>query len=107
MTNIEMKVNFKLGGTNTMVEELKDFSKDTLILGADVVHPITAAFEGCPFNASIVGSVEDSATRYFGSMRLQSKQKTDRKIIDDVKDMVLERLRDWNSTSSPPNIVYF
>ncbi|KAL1606847.1 hypothetical protein SLS60_004256 [Paraconiothyrium brasiliense] len=82
MTNVAMKVNFKLGGVNTVVQELKNFGNDTLILGADVVHPGTAAFEGCPSIASIVGSLDQSATKYLGSMRLQSKPKMDREVLE-------------------------
>lgn len=81
MTNVAMKVNFKMGGTNAMADALRNFGKETLVLGADVVHPSSAAFDGCPSIASIVGSVDDNATNYLGSMRLQSKPKTDREVL--------------------------
>ena len=80
MTNVAMKVNFKLGGVSSWNKDVENLGKNTLILGADVVHPGVTAFEGCPSIASIVGSVDDSATKYLGSMRLQSKPKTDREV---------------------------
>ncbi|KAF1966235.1 Piwi-domain-containing protein [Bimuria novae-zelandiae CBS 107.79] len=119
MTNVAMKVNSKLGGTSNWNKGVENLGKDTMVLGADVVHPGANAFEGCPSIASIVGSVDDSATKYLGSMRLQSKPKTDREIIDHVKEMVLDRLADWNAERSNPaktnksaihvprNIIYF
>jgi len=78
MTNIAMKVNIKKGGVNSIVD---GFSlKETLILGADVVHPGSAALESCPSIASVVGSIDPSVTRYLGSMRLQQNDKDDHEV---------------------------
>lgn len=81
MTNIALKVNFKTGGINAQVKGINTFmGNNTLLLGADVVHPGHLAFEESPSIACIVGSVDNEAGRFFGSARLQSKDKTDREV---------------------------
>lgn len=78
MTNVMMKVNLKRGGINHTVNGLN--LKDTMVLGADVVHPGPGSAPGCPSIASIVGSVDDGAGKCLGSMRIQHKEKTDREV---------------------------
>jgi len=78
MTNIAQKINLKYGGVNSAVDGI-DLA-NTLILGADVVHPPIAAFEGCPSIASLVGSMDSQGGMFLGSMRLQSKDKKDREV---------------------------
>tara|TARA_R110002003_G_scaffold171_3_gene13893 strand:- start:57642 stop:58448 length:807 start_codon:yes stop_codon:yes gene_type:complete len=82
MSNIVQKVNFKSGGINAQVNGIAALlgNKRTLVLGADVVHPGHLAFEESPSIACIVGSVDDEAGRFFGSARLQSKDKKDREV---------------------------
>jgi eukaryotic translation initiation factor 2C len=112
MTNIAQKINIKLGGYNGQVEGVaKSLSKDTLVLGADVVHPGHGAILDAPSIACIVGSVDHEGGRFLGSARLQSKDKKDREIIDHVQEMVVERIRAWKdgtgSTMPPANIIYY
>ena len=81
MSNIVQKVNVKMGGINASVEGISTMlGKSTLVLGADVVHPGTLAFEESPPVACIVGSVDEQAGRFLGSARLQSKDKKDREV---------------------------
>lgn len=81
MSNIVQKVNFKTGGINASIKSIETLlGKSTLVLGADVVHPGIAAFEESPSIACIVGSVDDKTGQFFGSARLQSKDKTDREV---------------------------
>jgi eukaryotic translation initiation factor 2C len=77
MGNIMMKANLKTEGSNHTIAEgvLQDIMKDTLVLGADVTHPNSSSIIGCPSIAAIVGSVDDHAGRFLGSMRLQSEGK--------------------------------
>lgn len=65
---------------------------DTIVIGADVAHPLKAAAPGCPSIASVVGSVDDHFVSFPGSMRLQIGRK---ETIDKLHDMVKERLIDW------------
>jgi len=87
MGNVSMKVNLKLDHTNHSVElpaDVRDLliSKalptshdspqeiiDTIILGADVTHPLKGSSK--PSIAAIVGSVDKHLSRYLGSVRYQ------------------------------------
>jgi eukaryotic translation initiation factor 2C len=81
ITNIAQKVNIKLGGYNAQVQGVTAFlGKDTLVLGADVVHPGHGAIPDAPSIACIVGSVDHEGGRFLGSARLQSKDKQDREV---------------------------
>jgi eukaryotic translation initiation factor 2C len=73
MGNIMMKANLKTGGINHTIDGgiLSGIMADTLILGADVTHPLGSSIFGCPSVAAIVGSVDSHAGRFLGSMRLQ------------------------------------
>lgn len=77
MGNIMMKANLKCAGSNHTIQngDLKRIMTDTLVLGADVTHPSGGSIIGCPSIAAIVGSVDDHAGRFLGSMRLQSAGK--------------------------------
>jgi eukaryotic translation initiation factor 2C len=81
MTNVMMKLNLKLGGVNHIVDAVKtELKADTMVLGADLIHPSPNAFPSTPSIASMVGSVDDHAGKCLGSMRLQSIDKTDREV---------------------------
>lgn len=77
MGSIMMKVNLKGAGSNHTIQggKLKNIMADTLVLGADVTHPSGSSILGCPLIAAIVGSVDNHAGRFLGSMRLQSAGK--------------------------------
>ncbi|PSN66109.1 Piwi-domain-containing protein [Corynespora cassiicola Philippines] len=109
MLNVSMKVNLKFEGTNHIIQGIDDFLFDrnkkvnTMILGADVVHPGSSSISGCLFISAIVGSVDKWGARYLGSMRLQSVGKTDHGIIDEVEAMVEERPWDWTEEPEDEN----
>ncbi|CAN9251435.1 unnamed protein product [Alternaria alternata] len=111
MGNLMLKMNLKTGGSNHCVADgkMKEILPDTLVLGADVTHPGKGSLTGCPSIAAIVGSVDDLGGHFLGSMRLQSKEK--KEIIDEVKDMVVERINDWvekhGGAILPTNILYY
>jgi eukaryotic translation initiation factor 2C len=130
ISNIAQKINIKFGGINASVSGTKQYlGNDTLVLGADVIHPSGGALENAPSIACIVGSVDQEAGKFLGSARLQSKDKVDREvsttnltsklraaltylqIIDHVQEMVMERIRGWmkgtGSQSVPNNIIYY
>jgi hypothetical protein len=80
---------------------------ETIIIGADVAHPLKGASPGCPSIASVVGSVDDEFVKYPGSMRLQMGRQES---IDKLWDMVKERLIDWafqHNNRLPKNILFY
>jgi eukaryotic translation initiation factor 2C len=82
MINVIMKINLKLGGINQSVPELKQYleTNRVMVLGADVVHAGPGSFPGTPSIAAMVGSVDYSAGKCLGSMRLQRVDRTDREV---------------------------
>ena len=78
MQNISMKINLKLGGINhTALQPNERYtSMDTMILGADLVHPSTGTI------AAVVASVDDVAAKYLGCVRLQPVQDENGPITD-------------------------
>ncbi|KAK3080982.1 hypothetical protein LTS18_011295 [Coniosporium uncinatum] len=122
MANVAMKVNLKLGGTNHEVRAnvnasaLKLGDKQTkMVLGADVIHPSAGSAQRTPSITAVVGSVDRTASKFLGSMRYQypSTGKESKEIIEDLHDMVVERLRDWfrivrGVKGTPPSdIIYY
>ncbi|KAH7092237.1 ribonuclease H-like domain-containing protein [Paraphoma chrysanthemicola] len=112
MANIAQKINIKYGGINASVEGID--LKTTLVLGADVVHPPKTAFDESPSIASMVGSTDKEGGAYRGVMRLQSKDKRDREIIDEVQSMVSQLIENWldatrkgTKESLPKHIIYY
>ena len=91
-SNVALKCNLKGHGSNHSIRN--DFSplRDTIVLGADVAHPLSTASPGCPSIASVVGNVDDEYVTFPGSMRLQMGRQ---EFIDKMWDMVKERLIDW------------
>jgi eukaryotic translation initiation factor 2C len=73
LVNVSMKMNLKANGINHEVKDLNAIFKDTLVLGADVTHPSPGCIVGCLSIAAVVGSVDDSGSKYTGSMRLQQR----------------------------------
>lgn len=112
-SNVAMKCNLKGMGHNHHIGN-SAFSKlftgsecDTIVIGADVAHPLKTANPGCPSIASVVGSVDDNFVHFPGSMRLQFGR---REFIDKLWDMVKERLIDWaesRKTKTLPKRVLF
>jgi eukaryotic translation initiation factor 2C len=90
--NVMMKVNLKCEGINHSAgdsvanseQSLQNRLKDTTVLGADVTHPSLISIEGCPFIASLVGSVDGQGGKFLGSMRLQNPDRTDREVSKEI-----------------------
>ena len=81
LSNLAMKVNIKLGGTNHIVPLgrfttllMEKGQPQMMIVGADVTHPASHSTPGTPSIAAVVASVDPNFTRYPGSMRLQTSK---------------------------------
>ncbi|KAL1589247.1 hypothetical protein WHR41_02002 [Cladosporium halotolerans] len=103
--NVGLKLNLKdESGVNHYIERAKfielftpsDYACqsecDTIVIGADVTHPVGHCAPGCPSIAAVVGSVDDNFATFPGSMRLQRGRQ---EVIANLADMVKERLIDW------------
>lgn len=105
--NVGLKLNLKGDGHNHAISrsniselyephssnvELQKAKCDTIVIGADVTHPMGHCAPSCPSVAAVVGSVDDDFAKFPGSMRLQ-RSKTE--VILELHDMVMERLLDW------------
>lgn len=119
--NVGMKLNIRLGNANHSIETdaFEMFPKnqhgaiDTLILGADVIHPAARRIKGVASIAAVVGSVNGDFAKYRGSMRIQpyDPTKESKEIIDDanMEAMARERLDAWKNVNNryPGNILYY
>lgn len=92
LANVSMKINVKIGGSNTklapnMIKEVT--SQPTIILGVDVNHP-AASDMARPSIAAMVGSTNAEATRYAANIRLQAARTEP---ITEFADMAVEHLK--------------
>jgi len=112
--NILMKVNVKLGGTNSVLRSsikasydpsFKFFmSRPAIIMGADVTH--AGPGSRLPSIAAVVGSVDAFATKYAAVTRSQESRQ---EIIVDLAKCVKELLMDFYRASKlkPEKILFF
>lgn len=88
---------------------LASYTTPTDIFDSDVTHPGQGSLLGTPSIAAVVGSVDRTAGKFLGSMRLQP-QDTSCEIIQGLDPMAQERIRHWvfnNDGKLPDNILYF
>lgn len=110
IANNAMKLNTRLGNENHIVEGPFGFLKqNTLILGADLVHPKPSNPTDVPSIASLVGSVDSRYATFFGSSRRTPHRE---EIIPKhtMKSMAVERITAWrdrNDKMLPANIIYY
>lgn len=118
--NVGLKLNVRLGNVNHSLQQANfnvlpqtAGNTDTIILGADVIHPGVLSVEGTPSIAALVGSIDGEYGKYLGSMRRQpyDKASQSKEIVDDnnMKAMVEERLNAWKAQQGrfPANILYY
>ncbi|KAG0337299.1 Eukaryotic translation initiation factor 2C [Podila humilis] len=95
--NICLKINVKTGGTNArLAENNLSFiaSRPTIIIGADVSHP-SPGDRMRPSIAALVGSLDNRASRYTTSIRVQTART---EAIADLASMVVELLKSFYQT---------
>ncbi|EGP91865.1 unnamed protein product [Zymoseptoria tritici ST99CH_1E4] len=116
MANNAMKINVRFGNENHTVRDgfkklLKGNLSDTLVLGADLIHPGQRCAAGTPTIAAVVGSVNATFGKLLGSAR---RQQGGQEIIEpaNMKSMVTERMKAWIKSDTttkglPTRIIYF
>ncbi|SMY20631.1 unnamed protein product [Zymoseptoria tritici ST99CH_1A5] len=114
MANNAMKLNARLGNENHTVRA--GFSKlltqagcDTLVLGADLIHPKAGCAAVTPTIAAVVGSVSKTFGKFTGSVR---RQTAGEEIISssNMVEMVTERIQAWqqlHGPDPPARILYY
>ncbi|KAF9087913.1 eukaryotic translation initiation factor 2C, 2 [Mortierella sp. AD031] len=106
-SNVCLKMNVKLGGTNQhLAQKMMPFlDKPTLVLGGDVSHPQPGDTTR-PSIASLVGSMDSKAARYAATIRVQTART---ETIADLGDMTVELLRTFyqNCGRKPERILFY
>ena len=77
-SNVALKVNTKLGGTNHKLDErsLQWLTKTkTMLVGMDVTHPGPGSTDGTPSIAAVVASVDSNFAQFPASLRCQKSRK--------------------------------
>jgi len=109
-SNVAMKINAKLGGTNTAILRpgLPLLGKRPfMLLGADVTHPPVGSGESVPSIAGIVGSLDANCGRYAARCQAQGHREEIITGLDSaVKALLLEFYRATNGYK-PERIVFY
>ncbi|XP_075557125.1 protein argonaute-2-like isoform X2 [Dermacentor variabilis] len=114
ITNLCLKINAKLGGTNNglLSQEKPAIFKDPLIIiGADVTHPAPGD-RVKPSIAACVGSMDPIPSRYQASIRVQIQKEeavARVEIIEDLKEMIKELLKAFyqETRHKPVRIIFY
>ncbi|KAF7503682.1 hypothetical protein GJ744_003360 [Endocarpon pusillum] len=99
IANIMQKVNVRLRGINTVLANAEDpklFTRETMVVGADVTHPGVGSLDKCPSIAAVVCSTSAFFGHYTASLRCQGS-KVER--IETFTEMLVERLKYWKAKS--------
>ncbi|XP_049523406.1 protein argonaute-2-like isoform X2 [Dermacentor silvarum] len=114
ITNLCLKINAKLGGTNNGLlsqEKPAIFKEPVIIIGADVTHPAPGD-RVKPSIAACVGSMDSIPSRYQASIRVQIQKEeavARVEIIEDLKDMIKELLKAFylETRHKPVRIIFY
>lgn len=88
--NVALKINVKLGGTNSILDQVSlgvMATKRTMVFGADLTH--AAPGSNTPSIAALVGSLDKTVAKYGTSVRVQHSRI---EVIGDLNAMVHELL---------------
>ncbi len=101
IANLLLKFNLKLGGINWTLD-MSQFNmikgKNTMFLGADVLHPPPGAMENAPSVGCLVASTSRFPAQFPGIVQLQhnpNKTKKAMEIITHLDNMIVTRLELW------------
>ena len=94
-SNVALKVNTKLGGTNHLLQDREMMwlrQMKTMVVGIDVTHPGPASTRGTPSIAAVVASYDDNFTQFPASLLPQQADwNKDAKEVRGSVDSVLSR----------------
>ncbi|KAG1761419.1 ribonuclease H-like domain-containing protein [Suillus occidentalis] len=107
--NVALKLNQKLGGINHTldVESTRWLTmKSTMLVGMDVTHPGPASKAGTPSIAAVIATIDKYYAQCPASLRCQSSKQ---EMIDDLTEMMLERLRAYKKKSGylPERVIVY
>lgn len=113
MASNAMKVNVRLGNENHYVHDgfkplrRADGKCDTLVFGADLIHPKQSSAKHTPSIAALVGSVSGNFATFCGSARYQDAG-NEYIEYNDMYSMAHERITDFLKKSGVnPRILYY
>ncbi|KAJ7170272.1 argonaute-like protein, partial [Mycena crocata] len=107
-SNVALKVNAKLGGTNATVDHplLCDTNSSTVVMGADVIHPGPGT-NGLPSHAAVVCSMDLNAAKYAAVSAVQESRQ---ELISDLKAMcskLLVMFMERNAAKGPKRLLFY
>ncbi|KIY67428.1 argonaute-like protein [Cylindrobasidium torrendii FP15055 ss-10] len=108
-SNVLLKVNTKLGGTNHTLDQaglkLLD-GKKTMMVGIDVTHPGPGSVRGTPSIAAVVANVDEHFSQFPASMQLQESKK---EMVTELAAMMQERLLAYKARnrSLPERVIVY
>ncbi|KAF5873532.1 putative piwi-domain-containing protein [Botrytis fragariae] len=113
ISNISLKINFKLGGVSHFLNDeagqrifWAGAKANTMIVGADVSHAGKGRDATCPSMAGVVATCDQQCSQYFASARLQENNTES---IADLADMIGERLDRYYTVNNdlPEHILFY
>ncbi|TGO47378.1 hypothetical protein BCON_0280g00050 [Botryotinia convoluta] len=113
ISNISLKINFKLGGVSHFLNDKASqrifwagAKANTMIVGADVSHAGKGRDTTCPSMAGVVATCDQQCSQYFASARLQENNTES---IADLADMIGERLDKYYIVNKvlPEHILFY
>lgn len=113
MASNALKINVRLGNENHYVENGFNHMKassgkcDTLVLGADLIHPKQSSVGHTPSIATLVGSVDGNFATFYGSARYQDAG-NEYIEYNQMLSMAKECIKAWCCKSGGnPRILYY
>ncbi|KAM5537544.1 hypothetical protein V8D89_008789 [Ganoderma adspersum] len=87
--NVCLKINVKVGGINNIAESrsvrlLADPWNPTIVMGADIIHPVPGSADCVPSFTALVCNVDSETAKYVADCCVQTSRL---KIIDDLEAM--------------------
>ncbi|TGO18599.1 hypothetical protein BPAE_0378g00050 [Botrytis paeoniae] len=113
ISNISLKINFKLGGVSHFLNDeasqrifCAGAKANMMIVGADVSHAGKGRDATCPSMAGVVATCDQLCSQYFASARLQENNTES---ITDLADMIGERLDRYYAVNEvlPEHILFY
>ncbi|KZT11426.1 Piwi-domain-containing protein [Laetiporus sulphureus 93-53] len=96
--NVALKVNAKLGGVNSTVQDIFTRETPTMVVGMDVGHP-GPGVTNRPSVTSLVASYDVEATRYCAFASVQAPRT---EIIEDLPGMLTSAVQYFADRKNPP-----